>query len=136
MKKGKFFDVGTHQDLIDKHKSYSKILSIKEGENEPVDLDSAPGPFGTDGKQGTKKKDKSLQNKIEFVDDRDKSASLRASLSELGAVSAEAISSTSSLHKSVASLLDEYDEKEYGTGETISVVGFSEGIDYFIKVRR
>ena len=124
MKKGIFFDVGTHEDLLDKHQSYSKILSVKEGEEEPADFDSTP----------ITKEEKSLQKKIEYVDDRERSTSFRASLSQLGASMPEALSSTSSLHQSIASLLDEYDEKESGSENTMSDITFSKGINYFIKV--
>ena len=124
MKKGIFFDVGTHEDLLDKHQSYSKILSVKEGEEEPADFDSTPIP----------KEEESLQKKIEYVDDRERSTSFRASLSQLGASMPEALSSTSSLHQSIASLLDEYDEKESGSENTMSDITFSKGINYFIKV--
>ena len=124
MKKRIFFDVGTHEDLLDKHQSYSKILSVKEGEEEPADFDSTPIP----------KEEESLQKKIEYVDDRERSTSFRASLSQLGASMPEALSSTSSLHQSIASLLDEYDEKESGSENTMSDITFSKGINYFIKV--
>ena len=133
MKKGIFFDVGTHQDLLDKHKSYSKILSVKEGEEEPADFDSTPKIFGMDAKMTTKE-EKSLQKKIEYVDDRERSASFRASLSQLGASMPDAMSSCSSLHQSIASLLDEFDEKESGSKDTMSDITFSKGINYFIKV--
>ena len=46
----------------------------------------------------------------------------------------EALSSTSSLHQSIASLLDEYDEKESGSENSMSDITFSKGINYFIKV--
>ena len=133
MKKGIFFDVGTHQDLLDKHQSYSKILSVKEGEEEPADFDSTPRPIGMDAKTMTKEENR-LQKKIEYVDDRERSASFRASLSVLGASMPDAMSSCSSLHQSIASLLDEFDEKESGSKNTMSDITFSKGINYFIKV--
>ena len=46
----------------------------------------------------------------------------------------EAMSSTSSLHQSIASLLDEYDEKESGSKNSMSDITFSKGINHFIKV--
>ena len=135
MKKGKFFDVGTHQELMNKHKSYSKVLSVKEGEEEPVDLDSSSLQLGN--KDIVENKDhKPLINAIEKLSNWDKSAnSLRSSLSVLGAATPEAFSSTSSLHQSIASLMDEYDEKEIGSGESTSIISLWEGIDYFIKVK-
>ena len=133
MKKGIFFDVGTHEDLLDKHQSYSKILSVKDAEEEPADFDSTPRTFGKDAKIITKE-EKSLQKKIEYVDDRERSSSFRASLSQLGASMPEAMSSTSSLHQSIASLLDEYDEKESGSKNVMSDITFSKGINHFIKV--
>ena len=135
MKKGKIFDVGTHQELMNKHKSYSKVLSVKEGEEEPVDLDSSSLQLGN--KDIVENNDhKPLINAIEKLSNWDKSAnSLGSSLSVLGGATPEAFSSTSSLHQSIASLIDEYGEKEIGSGESTSIISLWKGIDYFIKVK-
>ena len=54
MKKGKLADVGTHEELVSNHKSYTKVLSLND-DAKPTDLDSkdvvrkdsVQGPFSS-----------------------------------------------------------------------------------------
>ena len=137
VKKGKFADIGTHEELISKHKSYTKMLSMKD-DNEPIDHecqrvfinDSNPtneeGPLSSSWNTKTN----SVQSKHL---DCPKLTSLQNPYVELEAFSTEALSSISSFH-SLHNITSGYNEKDSVSAENNSDVKFYEGVKYFIKV--
>ena len=120
MKKGRLADIGKHQDLVERHKSYSNILSSKEGENEPIDLDCAEGPLPTESGQ-------TFQEQIvhKLLEDTHKSASCQSFLDAHGYSSMESLVSTVSSTIYASQLI---------TSEVNANVTFSESLTYFLKV--
>ena len=117
---GKFVDIGTHEDLLKRHKNYSTILSRKEGNNQEVDLDSAKNLSET----GYERNDH--ENIVqELLKDTKKETSFRNFLAEDGYRSTESLTSTSSI--GVPQTTDPEHDSE------INITG---GIKYFLKVNQ
>ena len=118
MERGKFVDIGNHEDLLEKHKNYSTILSRKEGNNQEIDLDSTKSISNT----GFERKDNGniVQERLHGTK---KETSFRNSLFEDGYGSTESLTSTSSI--CVRETIDTKHSSE------ITVTG---GIKYFLKV--
>ena len=140
VKQGKFTDIGTHEELASRHKTYTKVLSLKD--EEPIDLDS----------QDVVRKDSIRRNEERPISppfsprqrtrttsfqqhpfDDTKLASLHNSLAELGTFSTEMLNSLPSI-RSFATCRDEYDETDSDIKEAIPDVKFSSGLKQFIKV--
>ena len=118
MERGKFVDIGNHEDLLEKHKNYSTILSRKEGNNQEIDLDSTKSISDT----GFARKDN--ENVVqELLHGTKKETSFRNSLFEVGYGSTESLTSTSSI--CVTQTIDTDHSSE---------ITVTEGIKYFLKV--
>ena len=118
MERGKFVDIGTHEDLLEKHKNYSTILSRKEENNQEIDLDSTKNVSNT----GFARKDQ--ENIVqELLKDAKKETSFRNSLSEVGYGSTSSLTSTSSI------CIPQDIDPEHDSN--ITVTG---GMKYFLKV--
>ena len=118
MERGKFVDIGTHEDLLRRNENYSTILSRKEGNNQKIDLDLTNNLSKSEFEQTD------YENIVQdLIKDTKKKTSLRNSVSEVGYGSTESLISTSSI--SVSRAIDS--EHHFET----TVTG---GIKYFLKV--
>ena len=141
VKKGQFADIGTHEELVSKHKSYTKVLSLKDNE-EPIDLDSQvvvrnesiqryeERPFSVPLSPRERRRTTSFQQ--HYFDDTILS-SLHNSLAELGTFSTEMLNSIPSVNY-FATDRDEYNETDSHIKEAIPEMEFSIGLKQFIKV--
>ena len=121
MKKGRLVDVGNHKDLIERHKSYSNILSSKKGENEPIDLDCAEGLLTSESGE---KMQKHIVQKL--LEDTLKAASWKNSLDVHGYGSMESVASQASSTIYASQSI---------TPKVNYNLTFSESMKYFLKVQ-
>ena len=135
VKKGKFADIGTHQELMSKHKSYTKMLSMKD-DNEPIDPECQRVLIDdsnlTNERLSPRWNTKTTSVQAKHLD-CPKLTSLQNPFVELEAFSTETLSSISSF-PSLHNLNSGYKEKDSVSGENNSDVKFYGGLKYFIKV--